>query len=151
MQEYVHYGAAEYVREKFQPVRNKRWRNKPEGGLWASAVDAPFGWKAWNESAECRDCSESCCFRFHLSDDARILVIDSVDAACALPERIPSDTLEYGIRVCYPVLPDFEKLFTMYDAIDFRISEDRGLYRTMYSWDCDSLLVMNPDVIREDK
>ena len=46
--------------------------------------------------------------------------------------------------------PDFEKMLADgWDAIEFRLSEDSELYWALYGWDCDSILVMNPDVVEE--
>lgn len=42
---------------------------------------------------------------------------------------------------------DFEKLKEDYDAIEVLISKDSRLYWSLYSWDCDSLLVLNKDII----
>lgn len=48
---------------------------------------------------------------------------------------------------------DFEALMKDYDAVEVHLSEDStcgyddGLYWKMYAWDCDSILIMNPDVV----
>jgi hypothetical protein len=51
---------------------------------------------------------------------------------------------------------DFEKLLERgIDAIELHLSEEdvsnltvvEGLYWSLYGWDCDSILIMNPDVI----
>lgn len=43
---------------------------------------------------------------------------------------------------------DFEKLIEDgVDAIEFNISNDWDLYMALYGWDCDSTLILNPDVI----
>ena len=44
---YIHYGATQL--HEIQPVKNERFFSKPTGGLWASPVDEPFGWKEWCE------------------------------------------------------------------------------------------------------
>ncbi|MFR3519297.1 MAG: hypothetical protein ACLTT4_12785 [Coprobacillus cateniformis] len=44
---------------------------------------------------------------------------------------------------------DFEELKRQYDAIEVNISNDYGLYWKLYGWDCDSILVMNSDVVVE--
>jgi len=45
-------------------------------------------------------------------------------------------------------LLDFEKLAGIYDAIDVSISNDPELHFALYGWDCDSILIMNPDIIQ---
>ena len=47
------------------------------------------------------------------------------------------------------IVLDFEKLSHKYDAIEVNISSDDELYYKLYGWDCDSILVMNPDVVQE--
>ena len=46
---------------------------------------------------------------------------------------------------------DFEKLSKEYDAIEVNISECRDLYYSLCGWDCDSILIMNSDIIEEVK
>ena len=142
----IHYGARTYDPTLFQSIQNRRWTNKPYGGLWASYVDAEYGWRQFCDKAEFGNIQEDINFVFELATD-RILLIDSSEKAVRLPRR-QKDPNEYGIEVSYPVLPDFETIATQYDAIDFRISSDPSLYRTLYSWDCDSILILNPDVVK---
>ena len=33
------------------------------------------------------------------------------------------------------------------DAIEFNISNDWDLYMALYGWDCDSILILNPNII----
>ena len=144
---YIHYGHNDFSKEAFAPIKNRRVSNKPYGGLWASPVDAPFGWKNWCKDAGFRECSEENSFEFSIAPEAKILVIDSSAKAKRLPQR-PLSVDELGIRGLLPVTPDFERLAEVCDAIEFRLSDDRSLYHTMYCWDCDSILIMNPDIIR---
>ena len=147
---YVHYGHKEFDKDNFNKIQNRRNFNKPYGGLWASAVDAEYGWKEWNESSDYVNISEENSFKFKLSADANILVISSVDDVEKLPLQESDDpifkliaSMRGGIK---PV--DFETLKSEgYDAIDFRVSKNHELYNALYGWDCDSILVMNPDII----
>lgn len=147
---YVHYGHKEFNKDNFQEIQNRRNFNKPSGGLWASAIDAEYGWKEWNESSGFVNISDENSFKFKLSPNANILVISSVDDVNKLPLQISDDpifkliaSMRGGIK---PI--DFETLKNEgYDAIDFRLSEDHELYEELYGWDCDSILVMNPDII----
>ena len=145
MQEYIHYGPTQFDPAAFQPIQNRLHTNKPYGGLWASAVDAKFGWKKWCKDAEFDFCFTSS-FRFHLHPNARVYVVDSSEKAKRMPQREKS-ARELGIEITFPVLPDFERIAKDYDVIDFRISDDRSLYHTLYGWDCDSVLILNPNVI----
>ena len=47
------------------------------------------------------------------------------------------------------ILLDFEKLAETYDAVEVSISSDFDLYYKLYGWDCDSIVIMNPDVVVE--
>ena len=49
---YIHYGSKKFDTERFTPIKNCYPRNKPIGGLWASDVNAPFGWKKWCEGEQ---------------------------------------------------------------------------------------------------
>lgn len=137
---YIHYGHKKFDKEMFRPIRNERFWIKPIGGLWASPVDAKFGWKDWNEREQFRECNEDNCFRFTMPD-ANIFVIDSVEKMKNLPE---APTM---LRSLYTI--DFEECVKMgYDAIELVLSADRQLYWDLYGWDCDSVIVMNPDKIK---
>ena len=42
---------------------------------------------------------------------------------------------------------DFEKIAKEFGAIEVNISSDEKLYWKLYGWDCDSILIMNPNVV----
>ena len=139
---YIHYGAKEFQREKFNPVKNLNspsHLHKPYMGFWASATNAPFGWRDWNEQEEYRECDERNAFLFTLKEDARCLVIDSYDTAERIEKEFPR-MLEGKMGI------DFEELSMHYDVIDYRHSKCGGAWDI---WDCDSIVVMNPDVVIE--
>ena len=141
MKTYIHYGHTKFDKNMFTKIRNSVWRTKPEGGLWASDIKAVRGWKDWCEEEQFRDCKEDDSFSFTLSDSAKVLYISSVDDLKSLP-KVKS---ELGSVLW--VLLDFEKLAKTYDAIEVSISSDFDLYFELYGWDCDSILIMNPDVV----
>jgi hypothetical protein len=122
------------------------------GGLWASPVDADFGWKTWNDNEHFRECSESNCFTFTLTESANVYHIYSVADLKSLPEY--ANFIVPSRWYCI----DFEKALEQgYDAIELHISEEERtdtepfecLYFKLYGWDCDSILIMNPDVVME--
>ena len=79
------------------------------------------------------------------SDYTKILYIDSEDKLLNLPIQ------KNCIIKSWKCL-DFEELLkNYYDAIEVDISKCWALYNELYGWDCDSILIMNPDIIREIK
>jgi hypothetical protein len=119
--------------------------SKPVGGLWASNVLAECGWKWWCEDTNFRECSEDNSFTFTLTEDANVLRIESIKDLESLPKckSLLAEQLEVNIPW---VLLDFEALQKSgVDAIE--VDMNMGLYFALYGWDCDSILVMNPEVI----
>ena len=121
---FIHFGSPCFDRGRFVPVRNIPYRNKPDGGLWASADNAEYGWS----------------FAFMLKPEARILVLKTKDDVRRAART--GHSCYFGNLICF----DFEALAQAWDVIDFHIAH---LYMDMYGWDCDSTLVLNPDVIEE--
>lgn len=146
MKKYIHYGHKHFDRRRFEPIRNDGYFGvKPDGGFWASPIDAEYGWRDWNEESKFVDCSKKNSFTFSLAPTANVLVIDNKDKLCELPQR-PSD----GVEPPWFAL-DFEAIKNSgVDVIEYVLSSDPRLYWALYGWDCDSILVMNPDVVVED-
>ena len=132
---YIHYGSNEFDISKFEEIKNKESFFKPSGGLWGSRVESATGWKTWciNTGFK-KDLKKH--FIFSLKEDAKILTINSNEQLRNLPKR--KDTFD-GL--------DYEELSKEYDAIEVFISKDRDLYFSLYGWDCDSIIVMNPNKI----
>ncbi len=145
MVEYVHYGNKEFLKELFQPVKNREMFSKPTGGFWASRTDALYGWKDWCKDNDFGECTEDNSFRFFITENANVLIINSVDDLKELPKaKQPVPT----IGTLWDNYLDFEQLvLDGVDAIEVNISSDRNLYMTLYGWDCDSILIMNPDIV----
>ena len=138
---YVHYGHEFFDKNIFSDIENSRYLSKPNGGLWASNTCAKYSWKHWCLENNFVSCTEENKFCFTLSDDARVLYINDVKDLETL-SKIDSD-----LRFVSWVLLDFENLMEFYDAIEVNISADPELYFKLYGWDCDSILIMNPNVI----
>lgn len=146
---YIHYGHTEFRRDLFSPIRNRVAFSKPFGGLWASSVDAEYGWKDWCKDNDFNTDRLGCSFEFALSDDANILHIYNTEQL----QFLPNCKLPFPCSWC---CPDFEQLLAKgYDAIELHLSEENsknkglfeGLYWDLYGWDCDSILIMNPEVV----
>ena len=141
---YIHYGHKQFLKSKFKEIRNQCFV-KPEGGLWASDVNAEYGWKKWCENENFRECSEDNAFYFELAAGEKILHIRKVEDLKDLPKtQIP------GLARMTTNFLDFEAIKESgIDAIELHLSEDYRLYWELYGWDCDSILIMNPDIVCE--
>ena len=145
MNKYIHYGHTNFNKSMFVKIKNVNYGTKPKGGLWASNINAKYGWKEWCNANTFRDCNKKNSFTFTISDDAKVLLIDSVSVLRPLP-KIKDETDFIFSSWC---LLDFEKLAEAYDAIEVNISSDSDLYYQLYGWDCDSIVIMNPEVVIE--
>ena len=145
MKNYIHYGHTKFDKSMFTKIKNVDCSTKPKGGLWASDVEAEHGWKEWCNENEFRNCDKENSFTFTLSDDVKILYIESVNDLQSLPKVDD----KFGINFSSWILLDFEKLAEIYDAVEVSISSDFDLYYKLYGWDCDSIVIMNPDIVVE--
>ncbi|HBB61845.1 MAG TPA: hypothetical protein DCZ61_08670 [Lachnospiraceae bacterium] len=170
---YIHYGSDYYNPSLTSPARNRAGNTKPADGtgLWAEREGdvyedrkVIYGWKKWCEDTKYRVEKLKRNFRFRLSDDANLLVLQKPEDLLPLPKtaawelkdasalrNLPAGefpTMEqlhefYGRNPC---CLDFEKLLADgVDAIELRNSYLFGRY--LIYWDCDCLLVLNPAVI----
>lgn len=162
---YVHYGARFFRKERMPEVKNG-WHyinSKPSGGLWASPVDAKYGWieyckgndlwpnekdrrfKFWHYEPDNR-------FFFKLQENAVVYHIFCMEDLFNLPERsgyVRDEDHTYRI--------DFEKAVKEgIDAIELHLSDekpcdyDKQLRFQLPYWDCDCILIMNPKIVDTD-
>ena len=149
MGEYIHYGSTKL--HKIIPIKNIDYFTKPEGGLWASPVDAPFGWKEWCEREHFRETKEDNAFKFRVKDPSKIIHIRDVKDL----EKLPRQKSKLGLESPTMIYLDFEKIQKDYDGIELHLSEEKqtienfcnGLYFKLYGWDCDSILIFHEDAI----
>lgn len=152
---FIHYGSDNFDINRFEPVKNQPLRNKPNGGLWASPVGAELGWKEWCEECEFDIERLERFFEFSLSDDAKVLEICKEEDIEELPLYIEemAEKMIQRFGDAFQTKPiDFEKLKEDgVDAVLFNLSADWRLrYGGFSGWDCDSILVMNPEVVIPD-
>lgn len=140
---YIHYGSKSFDKERFKDPENIPYQNKPSGGFLASPIDAKYGWREWNEESGFTDCEEQNSFKFVLRKNATVYHIRNRRDYFRLPKLV--SPLVGREERC----PDFEKIGEEYDAIELHFSEYKNLYWTVYGWDCDSILILNPDIIEE--
>ena len=140
--QYIHYGDDNFDINKFIPISNRSAATKPFGGFWGSRKNADFSWKEWCTEIDLKSKDLTKKIQFSLSNGAKILVINNIK----LLDKLPQNEENHIVNKLFVTL-DFEKLSKQYDAIEVLISEDERLYELLYGWDCDSILVMNPNVI----
>ena len=135
----VTYGLGDaYCREKFTPIKNRK-HMKPEGGLWASPVCSNYGWREWCEAESWGDLKS----RFETEFTGRTLVIDSLLDLGGVIWQEDS----YGIGY-----PDYEAMLGM--GVDSIFLTEKGQQETrfshpgLYGYDCECVLVMNPECVR---
>lgn len=132
----IHYGSSSYDSNKFNPICDIPFRTKPAGGLWTSPVNSKWGWRDWSESEDYGDLSSNFLIDFYGS----VFVIDSYEDMLLLP------WIEQSTHFV-----SFEGLFE-YDAIHLteKGQEDTRLThpKSLYGWDCETVLIMNPDSIK---
>ena len=142
---FIHYGHDKFEKDKFELVKNRLDASKPKGGLWASRIDSPNGWKDWWESNEFGTEKLTTSFMFTLKEDAKVLIITNTKQL----EQLPKMKNPLPIPTMWSMI-DYEALATEYDALELLISEDYELYFSLYGWDCDSIVIMNPEVIIQE-
>lgn len=144
---YIHYGSTRFDPGKGFPIRNEKNWTKPQGGLWGSRTSAKFGWKDWCIANEFRECDPVNSFEFAMKDESRIIIINTL----AQLRRLPKAKSELVSSYCI----DFEKCLRLgIDAIELCWYGDEyqnfatgDLHFELYGWDCDSILVLNPDAV----
>lgn len=141
---YEHYfrgETKEFSPDLIKPIKNIPYFCKPLGGFWASRIDAVYGWRQWCDGED-EPWAEGTPFIFSLKEDTKVLHIRSV---ADIPDHyIDPNTPCSIIRT---VILDFEKLAKEYDAIEIDAGRDSQLYYAFYGWDCDSILIFNPEII----
>ena len=144
---YIHFGSNKYDPTKFEAVVDTGWI-KPHGGLWVSKYKASkFPWWVWCSQNNYTRCEKKNSFQIKLKPSARIFVINSCEDLDKLPQH--TENIYRIFAMSEQVLIDWKKLMKDYDAVEFNLSNDWGLNRKLYGWDCDCVFIMNKDIIEE--
>lgn len=141
---FIHYGSSEFKKEYFQPIKNWCKFNKPYGGLWASPVEPKYiDWKTWCEENEFGLNSLKQSFTFKLKPTADIFEVFSKKDIWLL-----EDMLELNNTPMLYNFIDYEKLISYgYDGLFVQLTYEEMFNSRFYGFDCDSLLIFNPDCI----
>jgi len=149
---FIHYGSPKYDQRKFDPVRGIH--DKPRGGLWACNINTDYGWKEICVEYEWEDKLKTS-FKFSLKRGAKVLRLkDPCDF-----RYLPIDIRKARSEIGWLSRNVFE--ISKYRFIDWEVlKRDMGIdaveyvrtpysHDVFYTWDIDSLVVLNPDVIIE--
>lgn len=137
--EMITYGYTGFELCRFREIRNGMNYVKPHGGLWSSPVESNWGWKDWCKAEEFNLPYLQSHFKFKYYGN--ILTIDSLDDLKVIlyHQHDGKDKI------------DFE--FLMEKRVGAIHLTERGQHAThlstpgLYGWDCESVLVMNPNYI----
>lgn len=150
---YVHYGDKSFIRDKFEPIKNRDFSNKPDGGLWASFCKAENSWSAWCVENNFVKTNLDQYFYFSLSKTANILRIESLEDCKELILHPVGYMHEEYLNPNYEVIDYKACIERGIDAIEYKYDIAKGsedfekIDSIMWGWDCDSILILNPDVI----
>lgn len=155
---YVHYGHSKYDRDKVCYAKNQLIpvRCKPAFGLWASREDSRYGWIDWCRNQADPDSGEEfgfgnfeSSFEFELSPQSKIFEIHSEEDI--LPYIIRNSILGEDSFNLTSIVDgiDFNKMMDDgYDGVELFLSDDFSMHNGIFNlWDCDSIVVWNPDII----
>ena len=146
---YIHYGSTKFDPTKGFPIKNEECWVKPIGGLWASRKNASFGWKDWCEVEEFEDCEISNSFDFVMKDESKIAVISTLAQLKALPqiENPRYHSISYLIDFEECVRRGVDAIELCWYGEEYRHVASDNLHFDLYGWDCDSIIVLNPEAI----
>ena len=163
---YIHYGHDHFDPELMRPIKNEcgyGWcKPSREAGLWASPNEQDFyTWKEWCEDEQFNLYNLKTSFCFRIKNPSRILEVGCDKESFIEFIRAYSiankhhwhktvedvcNAIENNDFIMGSVSLDFEKMASDgYAGIFFHFN--RLTYYTMYGWDCDSLLIWDPNEI----
>lgn len=121
----IHYGNTEILSDKFYPIKNRMFTNKPHGGLWTSPINSKYSWKNWNNNSNFIVCDDNNSVTLNIRDDAKILEINSK----TILSDLPIISHEFSIL---NVL-DFEEIVKTYDCLHLTVSGLKKFSDIMYN------------------
>lgn len=128
--------------------------SKPQCAFWGSPVNSNFGWKEWCEREEFGDYDWDSPIYFKLKVNSTILKIDIEDLREEVLGKYVANCKNFPFNCRYLNHLDFSKMVE--DGIDAVQLMDGNLghyfidndYEFIFnSWDCESIVVLNKDVI----
>lgn len=148
---YIHYNSSSYDKDRLiRGLNNPAYhiRHDKPHGLWASPINSSLSWKIWCENEEFNLESLNDSFRFKLDKNAKVLMVNYLDNV--KDYLIELDDGFYSIN--YKL--DLDKIYAEYDAMQVNFNRDFVRLHNnnvFYTWDCDSICIWNPDIIKPIK
>ena len=151
--EFVVYGISKFSKKKFKEIKNRKFFNKPRGGLWASPLVSSRSWREWclDEDFNVSEINKFC--KFKLKKESRIYTINTDIDLTHCPRIIRKELIPGYIKGYI----DFEGLKKEgYDGIyltAFGVCQTASfvylgeMNMDLYGWDVESLLLFNYDCI----
>jgi hypothetical protein len=135
----IHYGDDTFSLSKFKPIQDESQQGwvKPKGGLWTSPVDSKFGWKHW---CKAEDFAIDLEHSFQLKLEGNVIVIDCEADLEKLCWRNVSNWFFWE-----PLLAEGVDAVYLTEEGQWKTRFSRP--RSLYGWDCESVLVMNPKCV----
>ena len=144
---FISYGTDEFDINNFRkPIFDSKRamiNNKPVGGLWASPIDAQYGWVDFCDCNSFHLKTLAKHFIFKLKTDAKIYVIDNEEdlrKISTLPDMNYYDVL--GIN--WELLKDYDGVFVTDNG---RHLKNLNGIKGLEAWDVASICIFNPNVI----
>lgn len=139
--------------ENFQSIKNDSF-NKPMGGLWASPyeLDTRYisDWHRFCDESALIDAISNDSISLKLKEMSNIFIIEDQKDLINLVNLVGIEESIMARSVRSTICPDFEKASMLFDAIYLtknglrhtRSPIDNYKYN-LYSWDCESILILN--------
>ena len=150
---FISLGFKELKRELFDEPLNGNALNKPKGGLWASSFIDDRRISHWHYACSDMELDKELNYgvKFNLKQDARVYVIDNEENALEFFDKY--NEIRYSSRLSDI---DWKKVREDYDAVYLT---HNGLRETKFSftamtfcgWDCESIVILNFDIIENQE
>ncbi len=141
----ITYGCGnKFDRNKFKKIENQATFNKPKGGLWASPIKTNYGWNEYCKQGEFVGFSSSFEFLFK----GNILIIDNeldLKNIDWLNDEFDIYKALRGINFKKMLNKNIDAIYLTAKGEEETKFTDPGLY----GWDCECVLIMNVDTIKE--
>ena len=160
MSEYVTYGLGnKFDSSKLLTDLSLHLGSKPKSAWWGSPVDAEFGWKDWCSSEHWLPAkavsfddyfSDSNAIKWKLIDGTKVLNFDTLeDIEFCLENKFIVKVIDYAY--CFDFIRLLESGYSAVELknLDFRYGSilPIALELLFSSWDCQSIVVLDPSKI----